>query len=344
MKIASIMGARPQCIKYAMLARALDRKCQHSLIHTGQHHDYEMYGVFFDQQGLTAPAYDLGINGNDNLHQLARLFVHLPYVLREMKPDMVIVYGDTNATLAGAMCAAELGIPLAHVEAGCRSGNLDMTEERTRIIADNLSTFLLCPTQTSVTNLNKEGHRHGVHLVGDVMLDAMQANLEHARALPPQVDKAPYALATLHRAENVDDPLRLKAIIEALGKLPVSIVIPLHPRTKARLHEFSIKQPDNFTIMKPQAYIEMLRLMMDADCILTDSGGVQKEAFWLGVRCITLRNETEWPETVAAGWNRLAGSPPLSLPDLYDWQSEDSRYSVFGDGHAAEKIAEILLG
>jgi UDP-N-acetylglucosamine 2-epimerase len=289
---------------------------QEVLVHTGQHYDDSMSGVFFRELGLPAPEYHLAVGSGLHGKQTGEMLNRIEEVLLKEKPDVVLVYGDTNSTLAGALAAAKLHIPVAHVEAGLRSYNRRMPEEINRVMADHLSALLLCPTETAVENLKHEGVTKGVHLVGDVMYDALLDGVEIARrtstiltrlAIEPQR----YILATVHRAENTDDPQRLRNIITALAELARNghkIVFPVHPRTQKLLNTNSFGNCEGIMQVDPVSYLDMTLLESMAHLIMTDSGGVQKEAYWLRVPCLTLRHETEWKETVQSGWNRLVGT------------------------------------
>lgn len=315
MHILSIVGARPQFVKAAVVSRAfLDANIRESLVHTGQHYDREMSAVFFEELGIPEPSANLGVGSGSHAVQTGAMMVELERVLEEgPQPDWVLVYGDTNSTLAGAITAAKIHIPLAHVEAGLRSFNRRMPEEINRVVTDRLSTLLFCPTPTSVNNLRTEGITKGVHLTGDVMLDATRLFSEVAERRVPlseatEHDEGGYYVATIHRAENTDDPARLRGLFEGLGRLDGPVVLPLHPRTRSRLDDIAV--PANVEIMDPVGYLAMLTLAGHARAVLTDSGGLQKEALWLGVPCITLRDETEWVETLERGWNQVVGADP----------------------------------
>jgi len=328
MKLVDIVGARPQFVKLAPILKAInehnaahpDRPIHEVLIHTGQHYDYQMSGVFFDELGLKPPDYHLGVGSATHGAQTGEMLRRIEEVLLKEKPDVVMVYGDTNSTLAGALAAAKLHIPVAHVEAGLRSFNRRMPEEINRILTDHISDLLFCPTETAVENLAREGITRGVHLVGDVMYDAALQYLELAERKSPILEQLglqprSYALATIHRAENTDDPTRLAGILEGLRRVHssgVPVVMPLHPRTRRALERNHLS-PDGIRILEPVSYLDMLVLEKHARVILTDSGGVQKEAFFFRVPCVTLRQETEWVETVETGWNALAGQNPSSI-------------------------------
>ncbi len=345
--IASIVGARPQFVKAAPVSRALAHAFDEKLIHTGQHYDYGMSEVFFEQLGI-APHYNLGVGSGSHAEQTGGMMIALERLFSEIRPDLALVYGDTNSTLAGALVAAKAGIPLAHVEAGLRSYNRAMPEEINRVAADHLSNILFCPTEAAVQNLAKEGIRENVYNVGDVMYDALLHNLAQARKRSKvltdlDLQAGQYALVTVHRAANTDDQANMTAILTALGRLPTRIVFPLHPRTRKLLARYGLSAPPNVSLLEPVGYFDMLILEENANCILTDSGGMQKEAYLLGVRCITLRDETEWVETVQGGWNYLAGARVEQIQMAYEtWFPGGERPALYGDGRAGEKICAIL--
>lgn len=316
MKIVSIVGARPQFIKCAPMSKALRKEAVEILVHTGQHYDDAMSRIFFRDLDLPAPDYHLGIGSGPHGAQTGLMLRGIEEVLVKERPDVVIVYGDTNSTLAGALAAAKLDLPVAHVEAGLRSYNRRMPEEINRVVADRVSTWLFCPTSTAVSNLAREGIARGVHLVGDVMYDALMENVRRAEATSRVLDALhllprEYFLATVHRAENTDRAERLEGILGALAELARAghtVVLPMHPRLKNRAGGSAGNGDPRFLRVDPLSYPDMLVLEKQARAILTDSGGVQKEARWLGVPCVTLRDETEWVETVHEGWNILAGN------------------------------------
>jgi len=346
--IASIVGARPQFIKAAPVSRALTSHFNEVMIHTGQHYDYEMSDLFFKEMDMRQPDFNLGIGGGTHGAQTGMMLIELEKVISAVKPDCVLVYGDTNSTLAGALTAAKAGIPLAHVEAGLRSYNRAMPEEVNRVLTDHVSSWLFCPTDAAIKNLQKEGITKGVHQIGDVIYDALLRNLEIARAKSQILErmslkKGEYALATVHRAGNTDDRTNMQSILDALGSLPTRVIFPVHPRTRKRIEEWKFAINENVSLIEPLGPLDILQLQENADCILTDSGGMQKEAYLLGARCITLRDETEWVETVSAGWNSLAGVDAKRIRALYGtWKPARERPLLYGDGRAAEKIAQIL--
>lgn len=349
MRVASIVGARPQFVKLSPVSRALRKKHEETIIHTGQHYDYRMSAQFFEELAIPAPDYNLDVGSGSHGAQTACMLEAIERVLMKERPDWVVVYGDTNSTLAGALAAAKLGIPIAHVEAGLRSFNRAMPEEINRVVTDHLSERLFCPTESAQRQAKSEGITHGVEVVGDVMYDVllhMQATV-HTRtpALLASLHTTPqaYILATVHRPVNTDDPEAMRNIARALQKLEMRVIFPIHPRTRVRLQEYEIDWGKHIEFIEPVGYLDMLALEQAAHRILTDSGGVQKEAFLLGVPCVTLREETEWPETVEAGWNILAGSrwqaivAATALPKPAPMQQ-----NPFGEGNAAAHIAQSL--
>jgi UDP-N-acetylglucosamine 2-epimerase len=346
--VVTVVGARPQFVKLAPLSRALRRRVREVLVHTGQHYDREMSDVFFAELGLPPPDRHLGVGSGPHGRMTGRMLEALERLMGEERPAMVVVLGDTNSTLAGALAAAKLGVPVAHVEAGLRSFDMGMPEEVNRRLTDHVSDLLLCPTPTAVRNLAREGIRRGVHRVGDVMADAVRLFLPRARKRPRPAGLVPggYYLATLHRQENVDDPERLAAVLEVLAALPLPAVLPLHPRTARRMAAQGLRAAGAVRILPPQPYLEMLRLQSEARAVLTDSGGMQKESYLLGTPCITLRETTEWVETLRGGANRLAGTDPRRIARAVQAVERkrprwDAR-RTYGDGRAAERIARIV--
>lgn len=362
MKIVTVIGARPQIVKAAALSRTIAslREQQDGsainqiMVHTGQHYDESMSRVFFDELGIPEPDYYLGIGSGSHGEQTGRMLRQIEIVLEKEQPDCCLVYGDTNSTLAGAMAAAKLGIPVAHVEAGLRSFNRNMPEEINRVVTDHVSALLFCPTKASVDNLSVEGITAGVHQVGDVMFDCILYYTKRAAAIEDRILKElairpkSYFLSTLHRAENTDDSVRLAHIFHALDEIAVvdcPVVFPLHPRTAKCSREYGLRLSDYVKTIQPVSYLEMIVLESNAALILTDSGGVQKEAYWLGVPCITLREETEWIETVESGWNILTGADEHRITDAVRRSRKTSpvgRESLYGAGDAANLICEIL--
>jgi UDP-N-acetylglucosamine 2-epimerase len=347
-KVVSVVGARPQFIKASPLSRELRLSHREVLVHTGQHYDQGMSDVFFEELGMPAPDYHLGIGSGTHGAQTGAMLAAVETVLQKESPDAVIVYGDTNSTLAGALAAAKLHVPVAHVEAGLRSFNRRMPEEINRVLTDHLSTWLFAPSEVSRQQLEREGICQGVHVVGDIMVDALRlhgARAARSEALPRHGLRAgAYYLATVHRAENTDEADNLHRIFGVLGALDKPVVVPLHPRTEKRVTEAGIAIGANVRVLAPQGYLDMLALQRGAACILTDSGGIQKEAYHLRVPCVTLRKETEWVETVATGWNALAGTDPERiLAAVARRPSADTPHpDLYGDGMTAGRIVEIL--
>lgn len=347
MKVVSVVGARPQFIKNAPVSRQLRKNAEEILIHTGQHYDRELSQTFFDELHLREPDYNLGVGSGSHGYQTAAILKGIEDILLTTTPDMVLVYGDTNSTLAGALAAAKLGIPLAHVEAGLRSFNKTMPEEINRIVADHCSDILFCPTYTAVSNLKKENILKGVSLVGDVMYDALLYYRELARKTEIlsilNIEPKKYLLATLHRQSNTDNPDTLKKIVKSLSQIHRTIIFPMHPRTRKALTTHGIVLGENVCGIDPVGYLEFLNLQCHAEAILTDSGGVQKEAYLLQVPCITLREETEWVETVEDGWNVLVGSNIDYIVKMaHEFRPDKKQRQLFGDGDASQKIAKIL--
>ena len=379
MKIVTIVGARPQFIKAAAISRAIqefnkrsktrlyeERRIREILVHTGQHYDYLMDKVFFEELKLPQPDYHLGVGSGSHAKQTGLMLERIEVVLQKEKPDVVMVYGDTNSTLAGGLAAAKVNIPVAHVEAGLRSYNQNMPEEINRLLTDHLSTLLFCPTTQSVRNLLKEGIKDGgkriVKKVGDVMYDSIlyyskiaerkSRILQDLDLVNPQsaIRNPQYYLATLHRAENTDDPDKLKSIFGALNEIgrKTPVIFPLHPRTKKMMEVYRLSSElKNIKLTEPVSYLDMLKLEKNAKAILTDSGGVQKEAYWFGVPCFTLREETEWMETIKSKWNTLVGTETKRIVKRVRHIEGERRYpkrhGIFGDGKAGQKIVRMFI-
>lgn len=354
MKILTVLGARPQFVKAAMVSRELDRLGIHEvLVHTGQHFDPEMSEVFFTELKIPKPQYHFEINGQTHAVMLARMREALHPVVLQEKPDWVLVYGDTTSTLAGAQVAVDLGVRLVHVEAGLRSYNSQMIEETNRVQTDQISDLLCCPTKQAVANLHAENLGQGkqkILLTGDVMLDAVRfysqmADLLSDDSLPFAVN--PFVLCTVHRAENTDDPKRLKNIFKALSALhqKIPVVLPLHPRTRKMLTQWGMDEK-SVHVVDPVGYLTMLKLIKMCEMVLTDSGGLQKEAYFMSKPCVTLRDETEWTELTARGYNRLAGADPDRILDaVRDMQGHKVVFDpeLYGSGQAAKKIVDAIL-
>jgi UDP-GlcNAc3NAcA epimerase len=349
-RILTVVGNRPQFIKAAAVSVPLREHHEEILIHTGQHHDSELSAVFFSELGLAAPERELQISGGSNTSQTARMLAALEPVIEQIAPDATLVYGDTNSTLAGALASAQARVPVIHIEAGMRSFDRSMPEELNRVLSDHMSDLLLCSSQAAAENLQAESVTGRVVVVGDVMVDVAMRSREAgsgegilaAHGLPGGT----HLLLTAHRAGNVDDPARLSRLVELILALPGPVVFPLHPRTRARLVDAGLltrlQESATVSVTEPLGYIEFGALLRTARAVLTDSGGVQKEAYLAGVPCVTLRANTEWVETVASGWNTLvdldaaaalralASPPPAEHPELY------------GDGHAAERCVQAI--
>jgi len=350
MRITSVIGNRPQFIKAAAVSRRLRERHDETLVHTGQHYDDEMSQVFFEELGVPAPDVEMGIGSGTNAAQTARMLSGLEPVLADSRPDLVLVYGDTNSTLAGALAAAQSQLPLAHVEAGMRSFDRAMPEETNRVLTDHVSSLLFCSTQTAVRNLENESAIGEKHLVGDVMADVSLAfapiAADRSTALADAgVTAGEYLLVTAHRAGNVDIPERLERLVGLLERLDGDVVFPLHPRTAKRLEETGLRArvETATTVTAPLGYLDFLELARNARAVLTDSGGVQKEAYLLGTPCITLRDTTEWVETVEAGWNVLVDlDADAALSALERPVPTGERPDLYGGGHAGERIRDVL--
>ena len=373
MHLLSIVGARPQFVKAAMIAEAIDRynsplpsdrRLVHTLVHTGQHYDANMSECFFKELVLPQPKYNMGVGSGTHAEQTAAMLEMLEYILTREHPDVAVVYGDTNSTLSGTLAAVKLQIPVAHVEAGLRSFNRQMPEEINRVLTDHVSSLLFCPTGTAVDNLRREGIQDGVFLSGDVMLDAVLQWHTKLNSRPNVLDKigvdwGSFVLLTIHRAENTDSPERLSGLLESLLQLPHPVVFPIHPRTRARMQTGTageavwraIHNSATFKVIEPVSYLDMLALEDNARIVVTDSGGVQKEAYFLGVPCVTLRKETEWIETLRDGWNTLVPpDDPWALHTAVSrlWEingcgiRRNANRSAFGQGQAADQIVQTL--
>ncbi|MBN2562295.1 MAG: UDP-N-acetylglucosamine 2-epimerase (non-hydrolyzing) [Phycisphaerae bacterium] len=358
--VVTVVGARPQFIKASAVSRAIARfnaenaasaRLDEVIVHTGQHYDEGMSQVFFDELEIPAPRYNLGVGSAGHGQQTATMLERIEQVLLKEKPDWVLVYGDTNSTLAGALAAVQLHIRVAHVEAGLRSFNRRMPEEINRIMVDRMASLLLCPTRAAVDNLAREGITGGVRNVGDVMYDSVlfyaalaaeRSKILSTLSLKPRT----YFLATVHRAENTEEPGRLEEIIEALGSVDAPVILPLHPRTRKAMRSRSIEAAGRLRVIGPVSYLDMLVLEKNARGILTDSGGMQKEAYFLGVPCVTLRNETEWVELVQVGANFLAGCDRQRILDGIAWAARWSGTAqpepLYGDGNASRAVVEHL--
>ncbi len=348
-KIVTILGARPQFIKAAAVSSVFADFFEEIIVHTGQHYDANMSDVFFDELGIPHPKYHLNVGSGSHGAMTGAMLVAIEEVLMEEEPDYVMVYGDTNSTLAGALAASKLLIPVIHVEAGLRSFNMAMPEEQNRILTDHISNLLFVPTQTAIDNLVREGITKGVHYVGDVMFDGIlhfsKIAAEKSEILAQLgVSENEYLLCTIHRAENTNDISRLKGIVKGLNDSKEQIILPLHPRTQKYLNDYEISLGENIRLIEPIGYLDMVRLETGAKKIVTDSGGVQKEAFFLGKPCITMRDETEWVETVENGWNVIVGAAAEKITQaINSFDPKVERKNYFGNGTAARQMADLIL-
>ncbi|HSZ69589.1 MAG TPA: UDP-N-acetylglucosamine 2-epimerase (non-hydrolyzing) [Solirubrobacteraceae bacterium] len=351
MRILTVVGNRPQFVKAAAVSAPLRAEHDELLVHTGQHHDAELSEVFFAELGLARPDRELGIGGDSNTSQTARMLAALEPLLAHEQPDAVLVYGDTNSTLAGGLAAAQAQIPVVHVEAGMRSFDRAMPEELNRVLSDHLSTLLLCASQTAAENLRAESIAGRVEVVGDVMVDVALRRQPAARAdsntlAAHGVRSGSYLLVTAHRAGNVDDPERLRALVALVRALPGPVVFPLHPRTRARLRDARLLDElaglDTVHVAQPLGYLEFSALLCQARAVLSDSGGVQKEAYLAGVPCVTLRANTEWVETVQSGWNTLVDLDRAAALAALASEPPHERPALYGDGHAAERCVRAI--
>jgi len=347
-RVVTVIGNRPQFVKAAAVSRLLRREHEELIVHTGQHYDDELSQVFFDELDVPAPDRELGAGTGSNTEQTARILGALESVLAELEPDLVLVYGDTNSTLAGALAGAQAGHPVGHVEAGMRSFDRTMPEELNRVLTDHASDLLLCSTQAALDNLEREAARGERHLVGDVMADvslAFRDVAEERSTILADLDlqAEAYLVATAHRAGNVDRPERLERLVELLAALPAPVVFPLHPRTRARLEAAGLlERLAGLVLTPPLGYLDFLQLARHARAILTDSGGVQKEAYLLGVPCLTMRDTTEWTETVEAGWNVLVDLDPDASLAALERTSPPQRPELYGGGRAAQRVCDVV--
>ena len=361
MKIVTVIGARPQFIKAAVVSRTIEKynesagneEIEEVIVHTGQHYDANMSEVFFKEMSIPQPKYNLHLGGGTHGAMTGRMLEKLEEVMLSEKPDVVLVYGDTDSTLAGSVAASKLHIPVAHVEAGLRSFNMNMPEEINRVLTDRVAKWLFCPTETAMDNLRAEGYEKlGVNMlcIGDVMYDAALFYRAQGKASDQikELTKDVYYMATVHRAENTDDPVRIKGIFEALETIAekTKVVLPLHPRTRRVLDKLGLK-PQYITCIEPVGYFDMLHLQGNCLAVFTDSGGVQKEAFFAQKPCVTLRDETEWVELVKNGYNTLVGADKekiLAAEKELSTKKLDFSMNLYGDGHAGDKVVSMILG
>lgn len=346
MKIVTVIGARPQFIKAAAVSAAFrEADIDEVIVHTGQHYDPLMSDIFFEELEIPKPQYHFQLGGGGHGAMTGSMLASVEEVLIKEQPDGLLVYGDTNSTIAGALAASKLHIPVIHVEAGLRSYNRAMPEEVNRVLTDHISKLLFCPSEQSASNLKAEGITEGVHVIGDVMADATRIYSQKAAKLDFVRHEGEYALLTLHRAENTGDLERLKWIFDELNSLDCKVVFPMHPRMKKLLAEHALELGSHIEVVEPYGYLEMLFHLQNATFVLTDSGGLQKEAYWLKRPCITFRPETEWVETVDAGWNRLhnPGAEPLAKLSKLAWVREEWP-TLYGDAFASQALVEVVKG
>jgi len=351
-RVLTVVGNRPQFVKAAAVSRLLRERAEEVLVHTGQHHDDALSRVFFEELGLARAELQLGVAGGSNTSQLARMLGALEPLLAEVGADAALVYGDTNSTLAGALCAAQSGVRVVHVEAGMRSFDRSMPEETNRVLSDDLADLLLCASDTAAENLRAESVVGRIEVVGDVMVDVAlrwQASARTRAEVPAAYGLEPgaYLLVTAHRAGNVDTPQRLGALVDLICALPAPALFPLHPRTRQRLQEHALMERlagcAGVTLTEPLGYLEFSALLCQARAVLTDSGGVQKEAYLAGVPCVTLRANTEWVETVQAGWNTLVDLDLARARAALEREPPTQRPQLYGDGRAAERCVQAIL-
>jgi UDP-N-acetylglucosamine 2-epimerase len=352
MKFLSVVGARPQFVKVSPVHRELARQHEHLIVHTGQHYDYQMSQVFFEELHIPDPQYNLGVGSGGQGEQTGRMLAAIEEVMQKERPDGVIVYGDTNSTLAGALAAVKLLLPVIHVEAGLRSYRHGMPEEINRVLTDHISNILLCPTDVAVRNLEKEGLRQGVHVVGDTMTQML---IELDRQLDPGVPErmgvhtGEYVLATIHRQENADSKENMQEILQAMAEHGEDVVFPMHPRTAKNLKAWGmldeLEQSKNIKIVPPMNFLSFTSLEKYAKHIMTDSGGVQKEAYFFRVPCTTVRDETEWVETLQGGWNVLTGASKERILASLDRKNPDMASHIsYGDKDVSARIVKVIEG
>lgn len=345
--ILTLIGARPQFVKAAVVSKAfIEKNIPETIVHSGQHYDERMSQIFWEELRIPRPSYNLNIGSGSHAVQTAGMMTGLEHIINEMKenPRAVLLYGDTNTTVAGSLVASKLHIPVIHIEAGLRSFNRSMPEEINRVVTDHLSDLLFCPSEESVKQLAKEGITGNVYNVGDVMYDSFLTFSELARKINPAVESidltSSFALLTLHRPSNTDSKEQLSKILSSLGELPVPIIWPLHPRNRVHIQEITL--PSNITVTEPFSYFQMLLVLEKCSNVITDSGGLQKEAYWAKKPCITLREETEWTETLEGGWNRLANPGAGNILRAFKTKPHHPWKPLYGEGRASVKIADIV--
>jgi len=348
-RFLSVVGARPQFIKAALLSKALREKNEEILVHTGQHYDAELNEYFFEALRIPKPEYNLGIGSSTHAEQTGKMLIGLEGIILKEKPDLVLTFGDTNSTLAGALASVKVGVKTAHVEAGVRSYNRDMPEEINRIVADHVSDIRFCPTKNAVLTLEKEDITEGVHFVGDVMYDLAlkykPTALKRKTHERFDLNANEYILVTIHRPVNTDNKTNLSNIVQALKECETPVIFPAHPRTVKFLKRYKLydKLSEDILLIKPLDYLDFLNLLLNCKKVATDSGGVVKEAYYFGKSCITLRDETEWVETVEDGWNIVVGADrKLIVKAIKEFEPQGKRGSHYGDGSAVNKICKVL--
>lgn len=344
-KVISLIGARPQFMKAAPLSRVLKSKVEEIIVHTGQHYDKNMSENFFTDLNIPEPAFNLEVGSGSHAVQTARIMTEFEIVVKKIRPSAVIVFGDTNSTVAGGLVSAKLHIPLVHVEAGLRSWNREMPEEHNRIVTDHLSDLCLAPSRTAIKNLKKEGLKKRSVWSGDIMFDALLYNRERALESNYSLPDEPYHLLTLHRPSNVDDPNILQRILDAVASLNRKIVFPVHPRTAKVIQDAQLKLDESiFDLREPAGYLGLIKLLNGAEKVLTDSGGLQKEAFYMKKRTVVLREQTEWQEIISSGWSRLAGNDPEKIKIFGGEKNFPVRniFAPYGNGKSAEIIYQEI--
>lgn len=344
-KILAIIGARPQFIKHAPIEIALQGKTQLISVHTGQHYDHNMSQIFFDELGMSVPKYMLSVGSHTHGVQTGKMMIKIEEILLDEEPDYLIVYGDTNSTLAGALVGAKLKIPVIHIEAGIRSFNKEMPEEINRILTDHMSAILFVPTDKAISNLSKEGIKQNVHLVGDVMKDMVMLAKQKNILIGTTSSMEEYYYATIHRPYNTDDKSRLEAILTHFNQLSFPVRFSIHPRTKHKMKAFGLVEENytNIIFCEPLSYFDNMKVLYNSKALITDSGGMQKEAYWLKRKCITIRSETEWVETLHDDWNTLIFDDLSNLKKMMNIQPSNWKAGLYGSGNGAEEIVELLL-
>jgi len=343
-KVIAIVGARPQFIKHFAFELEAKKVFNLKTIHTGQHYDENMSNVFFNELGMSQPDYLLNLGGGNHGHQTGSMMIEIEKILINETPDIVVVYGDTNSTLAGALVASKLHIPIAHIEAGLRSYNKEMPEEINRVLTDHISAFLFVPSEQSFDNLAKEGITQNVYIVGDIMKDLVLKAVDNKWIIRPDIKTDSYYFVTLHRPYNTDEKIRLKYVLDNLNQLDKHAIFSIHPRTKNAMKNFDLKEADfpNVTFIDPQSYFSNLGYLYYSEGLITDSGGMQKEAYWLQKKCATIRKETEWIETLSGNANTLIFDDLELLNDQFNKNNYDYKNDLYGSGYTANKIVELI--